>query len=177
MLVASVFVAALLPAICQGSPSAYMKLTIDGNQVIGESEVTTLNRANTVELLSYAAHTATPYDQASGTVTGRRDHASITIRKRLDSVTPLLNKALLQNQPIQAEFLFFRPAVTTVGVEEHYMTVEIKAARVVTVSHLTPEVQGAAMPVIEEVQFAFRDITWTHVPSGATFHYTAVDRR
>ena len=170
MLVASVFVAALLPAVCHGSPSVYMKLTIDGNDVAGESTVASLNRAGTVELLSYAGHVVSPYDQASGLATGRRNYGPITIRKRLDNVTPLLIKALAQNQPVEAQFLFFRPAVMSAGAEEHFMTVEIKVARVVAVSHLTAEVEGAAVPVLEEVQFAFGEIIWTHVPTGATFH-------
>lgn len=177
MVVTSVLIAALLPAVCHSSPSVYMKLTIDGGEVVGESKVTSLNRAGTVELLSYADHVASPYDQASGMAAGRRSYEPITIRKRIDSATPLLIKALAQHQPVEASFLFFRPNPTGTGAEQHAMTVEIKTARVVAVSHLTPEVEGATMPVVEEVQFIFQESVWTYLPTGVTFHDVTGVRR
>lgn len=177
MVVMSVLIAALLPAVCHGSPSVYMKLTIDGGVVVGESQITSLNRAGTIELLSYEDHVTASYDRASGMAAGRRSYEPITIRKRIDSATPLLIKALAQHQPVEASFLFFRPNPTGAGSEQHAMTVEIKTARVVAVSHLTPEVEGATMPVVEEVQFIFQESIWTYLPTGATFRDTAAGGR
>lgn len=152
--------------------TVHLRLEIDGNPVEGESTVSSMNREGTIECLSYEAALVTPRDEASGRVRGRRQHQPITFVKRIDKSTPLLIRALCQNQPInKAEFHFFRPSPGGSGAEEHFYTVLLEDAYVSSVRQLSEDATLAgqdAAPMIEEIELVFSEISWTYEIGGAT---------
>jgi type VI secretion system secreted protein Hcp len=103
--------------------------------------------------------------------TGRRVHDPIVITKRLDRSTPLLLKALCQNEVIEGDFKFYRPAPSGDGSTEHFQTVEIREARIVDIRRevqnvLDPSVQ--LYPALEKVSFLFSSIEVRYEPDGVS---------
>jgi len=94
-----------------------------------------------------------------GMATGQRQYAPIVIHKRVDQSSPLIQKALTQNQHIEAQFKFFRanPDGSTTEVN----TVTIKDARITSVKRLGPTASGQFAP-LEEVTFVYQTISVPH---------------
>lgn len=153
--------------------TAYLWLEIDGNWIEGESTVSTLERNDTIECSSFRYGLEIPYDPGSGTPTGRPQHAGVRIEKRIDKSTPLLLKALFNNEPVnRAEFRFFRLDRTRPGEEEHYFTVLLKDGVIAGVTHFNeaPIPGGVeARPMLEEVVFVSQTITWTDEIRGVSY--------
>ncbi len=151
--------------------TVHLKLEIDGNLIEGESTVTSMEREGSIECLSFGYEVTTPRN-ASGALTGRRQHGPIRIHKRIDKSTPLLIKALCKNEPVTlGEFRFFRPDASGSGAEEHFYTILMEKGYVASVLQLSEDVIMAgdqAPPMMEEVSFVFRDITWTYEIGGVT---------
>jgi type VI secretion system secreted protein Hcp len=95
----------------------------------------------------------------------------ILIRKRIDTSTPLLAKARVENQQIEGQFKFHRPNPTGDGTTEQFFTVEIKGGRVFSQKLLilnTLDPQQSSEPPLEDVGFVFHTITWTYTQGGVT---------
>jgi len=56
--------------------------------------------------------------------TGERTYEPIRIAKRIDKSSPLLAKALCNNEVIEATFKFYRPDPAGSGTQEHFYTIE-----------------------------------------------------
>lgn len=153
--------------------TVHLKLQIDGNDIIGESSVSSLDRADTIECSSFLYRIKSPRN-AGGKQTGRRQHKPIKITKRVDQTTPLLLKALCNNEIVdQAEFNFYRPNPNGTGHEEHFFTVLLENAYITSVTQQSEdEIMGGdtAPPMLEEVEFVFQEITWTYESNGASHH-------
>jgi len=148
-----------------GTTSINLKLNIDGNDVEGESTVSSMERENTIEILEFHSGVDTPMDQASGSLTGRRMHEPVTVVKMVDKSTPLLFKALAMNEPVtSAEFMFFGPDASGGGAEVKFLTITIENAYVAS-HHLDADLDGN---MYETVSFVFQDITITYESTGAT---------
>ena len=150
----------------------HLSLQIDSNDIEGESTIASMERAGTIECISFFSELTTPRETATGILTGRRQHAPLTIVKLIDKTTPLLFKALAMNEPVtRGEFRFFRPSSDRTGEEEHYYTVLIENGYVASVRQEQSNIlyaESADLPVMERVSFVFQDITWTYVNGGAT---------
>lgn len=166
---AVVGLAVLLPVTCGAQIPVYMQLTIDGTKAQGDCPVSSLGRAGATHLLSFDSEVSAPHDLATGRLTGRTLYKPIVIRKRLGVLTPLLMKALVTHQPIDAKFLFFRPTPT--GTEEHFLTVDISQAQINQIRFITPEAppEAIASTNYEEVAMTYQRIEWTYMANGATF--------
>jgi type VI secretion system secreted protein Hcp len=154
--------------------TVHLKLKIDGNDIAGESTIASLERADTIECSSFKYSLVTPREEATAMLTGKRQHKPVKITKRIDQTTPLLLKALCNNEPVnEALFMFYRPSVTGAGVEEKYFTVKLENGFVATISQRSEDAitcGEAAPPMMEEIGFVFQDITWTYEINGATHH-------
>ncbi|HEX6659235.1 MAG TPA: type VI secretion system tube protein Hcp, partial [Ilumatobacter sp.] len=82
--------------------SAY--LTANGVQLQSE-----LSDDKSIPCVSLNSPARVVIDQKTGFATGKRLYDGISIRKTIDSATPLLAKALTNNEVIEGEFRFFRP--------------------------------------------------------------------
>ena len=152
--------------------TVHLSLQIDGNDVEGESTIASMEREGTIECSSFKYSVITPREESTGRLTGRRQHRAVEVTKRIDKSTPLLLKALCENEPVtSASFRFFRPGPGGSGAEEHFYTVLLENGYVAGVSPLSEdETMGgeAAPPMMEEIAFVFQDITWTYEIGGAT---------
>jgi len=150
-----------------------LRLRIDGNDIEGESSISSLNREGTIECSSFRYGVTTPRTADTGALTGRRQHEPVIIHKRIDKSTPLLLKALCTNEPVtSAEFRFYRTSPRGSGVvEEHFFTVLLERGFISSVRQVSEDVIMAgkqAPPMMEEVAFVFSRITWTYEIGGVT---------
>lgn len=151
--------------------AASLKLMANGTQIEGESTTTSLGRENEIECIALGLGVATAREKGSGMATGRRQWKPITLRKRVNKASPLIMKALCNNEVIEATFRFFRPNPAGDGTTEHYLTIELGEARIASVDTEQPDCldpTSSEAPMIENVGIVFHTITMTYEPSGAT---------
>ena len=168
--------------------TVHLWLAIDGVDIEGESTVSSLDREDTIECSSFYYGVEVPldassggmydtssggmYDTSSGGMTGDRRHSAVKIQKRIDKSTPLLLKALCENEPVSsAEFRFYRPSPRD-GRVEHYYTVLLQGGFIAGVRQVSeaPFKGGVeAPPMMEEVVFVFETITWTYEHGRVTY--------
>jgi type VI secretion system secreted protein Hcp len=142
-----------------------------GADIKGESTQHSLGREGSIECVYFEHSVRTAREAGSGMATGRRTYEPLVIRKRIDKSTPLIAKALVENQEIEATFKFFRPAYKGDGTTEQYYTIEIKQGRVASFKQTSPDTMDPAAsnhPETEEISFVFHAITWTYTQGGIT---------
>ena len=144
-------------------PGPFLKLQIDGNDIEGECTIASMDREGSIVCQAFDHEMRTPYDPATFQLKGQPIHGAVTIIRATDKTSPLLYKALCQNEPVnEAQFRFFRPSLGGEGAEEHYSTVLLENAYIVGIRR--------SFQNLERVTFIYRDITWTYEPTGATHH-------
>ncbi len=151
--------------------TVHLFLKANGQDIKGESSQTSLGRGNSIECTFYQQNVLTAREAGSGMATGRRQYEPLLIRKRIDKSSPLIAKALVENQKIDATFKFFRPNPTGDGTTEQFYSVEIKEGRVASMKQFLPDTIVPATstePPMEEVTFVFSTITWTFTNGGVT---------
>lgn len=149
------------------APSGALFLTANGEEIRGDD--TRVGSEDAIEFFYYQ-HKVSNQISRAGT-TGKRTHEPIQFRKRIDKSSPLLYKALCNNEVIEGVFKFFRPG-GKVGTENHY-SVAIKNGRIASINELQPDNHaivalkaGASEVAMEEVSFVFHTITWTYTDGG-----------
>jgi type VI secretion system secreted protein Hcp len=166
----------------KGQSPVYLTLKANGNTIQGESSVQSLNRANTIECIAFEQAVATAREAGSGLATGRRTYEPITCRKLIDKASPLLAKALVQNEVVEGTFRFYRPNPTGDGTTEQFYTIEIKKGRIGSLRQFVPDTQnggqgvGSVLPQ-EEVTFVFDTIVWTYTNGGITYQDSSSTNR
>ena len=151
--------------------TVHLALTAAGTAIEGESTITSLERENTIECLSFEDSVRTAREASTGMATGERTYEPIRIVKRIDKSSPLLAKALCNNEEIEGTFRFYRPSPTGDGTTEQFFTVEITRGRVASITRVSPDVidpASANTPPTEEVTFVFGQITWTYEDGGVS---------
>ena len=150
-------------------------LKANGADIQGENTQTSLGRENSIEVLYYEQAVATAREAGSGIASGRRQYLPLLIRKRIDKSSPLIFKALVENQVIEGSFKFFRPNPTGDGTTEQFFTVEIKQGRIASLKQIVPDTivpASSTQPPLEEVTFVFHTITQTYTNGGVTHEDT-----
>lgn len=149
--------------------AVHLYLKASGSEIHGESSITSLGRENSIECIYFEQAVKTAREAGSGMATGRRQYEPLAIRKRVDKSTPLIAKALTNNQEITAKFKFFRPNPTGDGTTEQFFTVDIKQGRIASQKLVVPDTIVPATstePPLEEVTFVFHTIKWTYTNGG-----------
>jgi type VI secretion system secreted protein Hcp len=149
--------------------TVHLSLTANGTAIQGDSTIQSLERANTIECLSFRDSVRTAREASSGMASGERTYDPIRILKRIDKSSPMLAKALCNNEVCEGTFKFYRPSPAGDGTTEQYFTVEISEGRVASITRVSPDVIDPAeanAPPTEEVTFLFGRIVWTYVPDG-----------
>ncbi|WP_224247247.1 type VI secretion system tube protein TssD [Hyalangium gracile] len=151
--------------------TVHLYLKANGTEIKGDSTQVSLGREGSIECVYYEQGVITAREAGSGLATGRRQYQPLLIRKRIDKSTPLLMKALCENQVIEATFKFFRPNPNGDGTTEQFYTVNFKQGRINTIKQLVPDTIVPATskdPALEELTFVFHTIGWTYTNGGAT---------
>ena len=150
--------------------TVHLKLKINGNDIEGESTISSMNREGTIECSSFSYAALKPYRENDFSISDPPQHSPIVIQERIDKSTPLLLKALFQNEPMDwGEFRFYRPALGGSASEEHFYTVLIENGVILAVNQLSEDdliAGAAALPMMEEVSFGFKNITRTYQIGG-----------
>lgn len=168
----------LLAALClsvlaaAASPSMTVALFLksNGTDIQGESTIASMGRANSIECLSFEGAMAIPRDAATGQARGRRTYEPIVIRKRIDKSSPLLARALCNNEIVEGAFRLYRPSAD--GTTQHFFTIEFKSGRVSSHKLYVPDTivpATSTQPPLEEVSFVFSSIKWRYEIGGVEF--------
>jgi type VI secretion system secreted protein Hcp len=155
--------------------TVHLYLKANGSDVQGESTQMSLGRENSIECVYFESTVRTAREAGSGMASGRRSYEPLVIRKRIDKSTPLIYKALVENQVIDGVFKFFRPNPTGDGTTEQFYTIEIKKGRVASFKALVPDCIDPASssdPPLEEISFVFHTISWTYENGGVSHEDT-----
>jgi type VI secretion system secreted protein Hcp len=159
--------------------TVHLYLKANGSDIQGEPTQTSLGRENSIECVYFKSSVRTAREAGSGMATGRRSYEPIIIRKRIDKASPLIYKALCENQVIDGVFKFFRPNPTGDGTTEQFYTIEIKKGRVASFNATSPDcIEPASSndPPLEEIAFVFHTISWTYTNGGVS-HEDAWDQQ
>lgn len=158
----------------------HLYLKAAGTPIHGESTQHSLDRKDSIECLYLEHEVNTPRESSNGLASGRRTYKPLRIRKRIDKSSPLLFKALVENQSIDGTFKFFRPSPDGNGQTEQFYTIDIKDGRIDRIqqtSEDTLDPSQSIQPPMEEISFVFHTISWTYMPSGATHEDSWSDNR
>jgi type VI secretion system secreted protein Hcp len=144
-------------------------MTLTGNnqgQIDGSCDQT--GREGTILCQAFQHEIAIPRDPQSGQPTGLRVHNPLTITKVYDKASPKLFQALCTGERMKNVTLkWYR--IDPAGAEEHYFTIELEDAILVTVRPYTPnclDPEFASYGHMEEASFTYRKIMWTWEPDG-----------
>jgi type VI secretion system secreted protein Hcp len=151
--------------------TVHLFLKSNGKDVKGESTQVSMGREGSIECISYEESVSAARETGTNMVTGRRQHQPIRIVKRIDSASPLLMKALVENEKVEGAFKFYRPNPGGDGTTEQFYTVEIKEGNVASVKQFvqdTIDSDTAGLPPLEMVEFVFKDIVWRNEKGGVT---------
>jgi type VI secretion system secreted protein Hcp len=149
--------------------TVHLKLKANGQDIAGESTQTSLDRADTIECTAFSSEVVTAREAGSGRATGRRQYKPLMIRKRIDKASPLIAKALTNNEVIEGTFKFYRPNPTGDGTTQQFYTIVIKEGRVASQRQMLPDTIVPATstdPPMEEITFVFGVITQTFTDGG-----------
>lgn len=148
--------------------TVHLWLTANGTKIDGDSSIASLDREDTIECLQFRDSVRTAREAANGMATGMRSYEPIWLVKRIDKSSPLLAKALSQNEVIEGEFRFYRPNLGS-GATEHFFTIQISEGRIASIRRRSPDASDPttlAEPPTEEVAIIFGRIIWTYEPYG-----------
>jgi type VI secretion system Hcp family effector len=130
--------------------------TLDGDH--GESAP---GRHDTIQVLAYESRVEIP--QGSASDAGKRRHGPITIRKPIDRSSPLLLRAMVQNQTLSAMFSWFDAARGPASGDPFFI-VKVAHAHIVLIRQLLMPASDGTLSAQEEVHLAFDSVTWESVP-------------
>ncbi len=151
--------------------TVHLFLKSNGKDVKGESTQTSLGREGSIECIAYEQGVTSAREAGTNMVTGRRQFTPLKIVKRIDKSSPLLVKALANNEKIDAVFKFYRPNPSGDGTTEQFYSVELKEGNISAVKQFVPitiDPHTSGAPPQEEVSFVFKTITWTFTNGGVT---------
>ncbi|MFH1143579.1 MAG: type VI secretion system tube protein TssD [Candidatus Eisenbacteria bacterium] len=149
--------------------TVHLFLKSAGTAVEGDSTILSMGREGSIECLSFEDSVRTARERSSGMASGERTYEPVRIVKRIDRSSPLLAKALCNNEVIEGLFKFYRPSPTGDGTTEQFFTVEIKKGRIASITRVSPDTidpASASSPPTEEVTFVFGYIRWCYEPGG-----------
>ena len=135
---------------------AAAQMTMTLSSATGEGGVNTL-------IEGYRHAIEIPQDALTARATGRRQHSPFVVRKRLDSATPLLYRAMAGSETI--------PTVTV-----RVPTAQGRAGDPVTITLTNARIMGITSGMAtgdalahEEVSFYYETIKWTGTGAGTEF--------
>jgi len=149
--------------------TVHLYLKANGTDIKGDSTQTSLGREDSIEALYYEFSVKTAREAGSGMATGRRQYEPLLIRKRVDKATPLLFKALTENQAVEGVLKFFRPSPNGDGTTEQFFSMSFKGGRVASHQIVNPDTivpATSTSPTLEEVTFVFSTIGMVFTDGG-----------
>lgn len=125
----------------------------------------------TQNCVGYQHEVKSPRDAASGLATGRRQHKPIVFIREIGKATPLLLKAMTENEVLTSVVMEVWGQGGASGVGQKLYTITLTNARCVGVRQWSDVGSNQVSPssgAMEEVSFTYEKITWTWVNGGVT---------
>ena len=95
------------------------------------------------------------------------NHHNVTLVKPLDKSSPLLAKAITDNESLSCEFDFYRTDKS--GCMECYYRLKLTDARIAELDlHIPHSVSQNGKEAQERVSFSYKSISWEHVNAGTS---------
>jgi type VI secretion system secreted protein Hcp len=138
---------AATPAAALAAQPVYLFLKANDVDIQGEPSVVSLGRANSIECVGF--HVALQAGSAPAATV-------LTCKKRIDKASPLLVKALAEQQSLVFTFRFYRPNPVGDGTTEQFFTVASApaGARLVSLEQVSPSAVDAdtsGLPALESI--------------------------
>jgi len=141
----------------------HMELTGKTQGNISEGCCDMQGRENTILCQALNHEVYIPRDPQTGLPTGKRVHNPLTITKVFDKATPKLFQALTTGERMSNVTLkYYR--INPSGNEEHYFTIKLEDAIIVSVKPWVPNALDQArerFTHMEDVSFTYSKIIWT----------------
>ena len=157
---------------------AYMSITGTKQGLITAGAFTADSVGNTyqeghedqVMVQGFSHEVIIPRDPQSGQPTGQRVHKPVKITKVFDKSSPLLLAALTSGERLtEIEIQWFRTSAA--GTHVHYFTTKLEDAIIVDIKdymHNCQDPSNSHFTHLEDVEFTYRKVTWTHEVSGTS---------
>jgi type VI secretion system secreted protein Hcp len=140
--------------------------TTQGNITQGCSDMQ--GREDTVLCQALEHEVYIPRDIQTGLPTGKRVHRALQISKEFDKSSPKLYQALCTGERMtEVVFKYYR--IAPAGNEEHYFTIKLQDAIIVSLKPWIPnclDPDKANMRHMEDLSFTYSHIFWTWEPDG-----------
>lgn len=95
------------------------------------------------------------------------NHHDVTIIKPIDKSSPLLAKAISENESLSCTFDFYRTDRT--GCNERYYQIKLTDAHIAGLDlHVPHNIHHSGEEVQERVSFVYKSITWEHCIAGTS---------
>jgi type VI secretion system secreted protein Hcp len=158
----------MLSSCANSAENIYIWLTGETQGLIkGDSTVTSLGRADTIEAVAYSHMLATEPDEKIGLPGTVRDHFPITIVKRMDQSSVRLFTAWRTHEMLSAVIRFYRPNPVGDGTTQKYYTVQLKGAYIFSIKQesLNNLIQANSnFPMMERIAIGYASITEQWMP-------------
>lgn len=137
----------------------FLKMKANGADLNGES--TQKGHEKWIELQSFSWGVITAREPGSGLSTGRRQYKEFRWVNRHEKTSPLLWKALINNEVIEAQLDCVRDSPSGDGTSESFLKLTFKQARMSAFDQAGEEVD-----VYEEFGLVFASASMLHVDGG-----------
>jgi len=145
---------------------AYMKLTIDGNEISGDCAELQPGSDGTICVQSLGYGLILPTDAGSGLPTGQRQHRPLKVVKLVDAATPFIFSALTQNRTCDVVIQFFKRDPAGSGAEIHFFTITLQNAKITSIN--ASVIPGPQItPFVETITFTYQNIILKDEITGA----------
>ncbi|MBF7994897.1 MULTISPECIES: Hcp family type VI secretion system effector [Rahnella] len=95
------------------------------------------------------------------------NHHEVTILKPIDKSSPLLGKAITDNEILTCDLELYR--TNKVGMGECYYKVKLTGARITNIDFIVPHsILESEAEAQERVSFSYETITWEHCIAGTS---------
>ena len=95
------------------------------------------------------------------------NHQLLTLVKPVDKASPLLGKAINDNEVLTCEFDFYR--TNRMGFNERYYTLKLTNARIASVNLRVPHtIDDSAGQPEESIELTYESISWEHHTAGTS---------
>jgi len=153
--------------------TVHLYLKLNNADIQGESSVTSLGRANSIEILSWSWG-AEAQTSASGAASGKSIMGEVKFVQRIDKSTPLLFKGFTNNEVALGVFKFFRPNPTGDGTTEQFFTFEGQQGKITSLNEWVADTLNPAtstMPPLVQFTMFFTRVIQTYTNGGITHNW------
>ncbi|HDZ8013041.1 TPA: Hcp family type VI secretion system effector [Citrobacter amalonaticus] len=103
------------------------------------------------------------------------NHQTVVIRKPVDKSSPLLNKAITDNEILTCDFDFYR--TNRSGMNELYYKIKLTEASIKDIRLSSPDtLKDPGGQPTETVSFVYNSISWEHCQAGTSSYSLWNDR-